>query len=130
MDWLLFALLALGLIGFYWMISSKSSPTGQVGGIAYDEGAACYRLDSGLPAVVTYERIVLCPNFTHSVSYFVIQVDQTIIDCQGSLVKGKGGALLLPENVNNPRVTLKDCVLEGYEGLYSSQNPADVYVLG
>lgn len=130
MDWLLVAALAVGLIAFFWMISAKHASVGQATGLAYVKEKGCYELSTGLPAVVTDELIVLCTDFTHVVDYFIIQVDQTTIDCQGSIVKGNGGALLLPENVVSPRVTLRGCVLEGYGGLYSSKNPVDVYVVG
>lgn len=129
MDWLLFAVLAIGLIAFFWMVTSKHSAVGQATGLAYVKEKECYQLDSGLPAVVTDELIVLCGDSTHLVDYFVIQTEQTTIDCQGSIVKGNGGALLLPENVVSPRVTLKGCAFTGYGGMYSSQSPVDVYVI-
>ncbi len=129
MDWLLFAVLALGLIAFFWMISTKHSSVGQATGLAYVKEKGCYELGEGLPAVVTDEMIVLCGDYAHSVDYFAIQIEQTTIDCQGSTVKGNGGALLLPENVVSPRVTLKDCTLTGYGGLYSSKDSVDVYVV-
>lgn len=129
MDWLLFAVLAIGLIAFFWMVSSTHSAVGQATGLAYAKEKGCYHFDSGLPVVVTDELIVLCGNSTHLVDYFVIQADQATIDCQGSTVKGVGGALLLPEYVVSPRVTLKGCVVEGYGGLYSSRNPVDVYMV-
>ena len=129
MDWLLFAVLALGLIAFFWMVSAKHASVGQATGLAYVKEKGCYELGTGAPAVVTDKLIILCGDFTHSVDYFAIQTPQTTIDCQGSVVRGNGGALLLPENVVSPRVTLKDCVLEGYGGLYSSKDPVDVYVV-
>lgn len=94
-----------------------------------DDSRPCLSFDSGLPVGVEDSKIVLCPDRVHLVEYFLIRTDQSLIDCQGSIVKGTGGALLLPEGVVNPRVTLKDCVLEGYEGLYSSRNPVDVYIV-
>ena len=125
-DWALVAVLSLALIAFFMFMSHRVS-SGQVLGTAFDSAHSCYAFAQGLPVVVTYDSIILCPDTEQLVEYFVIQVPQVTIDCQGSLLKGDGGALLVPENVVKPRVTLKDCKTEGFGGLYSSQNPVDLY---
>ncbi len=128
MDWLVFGILALGLIAFFMFVNNGTTVTGRVVGTAFNENRNCYSFDSGLPVMVTQPSLRLCPNTTHAIDYFSIQTRQVLIDCQGSTLQGSGGALLVVEGVNHPRVTLLNCSWEGFDGLYSRTNPIDVYV--
>lgn len=125
-DWLIVGVFALGLIAFFMLVTNKTA-TGHAIGTAYDSSKSCYAFDAGLPVVVTQDSMVLCADQLNKVAYFSIQVKQTTIDCQGSTIQGNGGAFLVPSRVTNPRVTLRNCTVENYQGLYSTKNPVDVY---
>ncbi len=127
MDWLIVGVVAIGLIAFFMLVSQRTL-TGQAYGTAYNNYANCYSFTQGLPVVATYDSIDLCANATHTLAYIAVRVPQLEVNCHGSTIQGAGGALFITEGVSNPRVTLKECVVEGFDGMYSNQDPVNVYV--
>ncbi|MFH0970251.1 MAG: hypothetical protein V1776_02205 [Candidatus Diapherotrites archaeon] len=127
-DWVLVGVFAVGLIAFFFFINQRTA-TGNVTGMAFNEYANCYSFSQKLPVVVAHDPIILCPDTIQQVDYFAIQIPQITIKCNGSTIQGNGGALFVPEGVSNPHVTLENCRVENFDGLYSQQNPVDVYLV-
>lgn len=69
----------------------------------------------------------LCAGQTHLVDYFSLESSNTTIQCNHSILQGNGGALFVSKT-KNAHVTLRDCILQGYDGFYPNTNPIAVRV--
>lgn len=123
-DWLMIGTIVLAMV-FLFSFMQQRTAAGQV--IGGNVELQCVTLAHAEPVSITTSRLYLCANQIHSVEYFELHAKETIIDCAGSTLQGNGGALLVAR-VTHPTVTLRNCQLNGFEGLYSSQNPVTVKV--
>ena len=121
-DWLMVIILFSAILAFFMFVQQRGI-TGQVVGVV-QSSPACVSLTNNQPASLYSQELVLCPG-THEVDYFDLKRPQTRIECQGSLIQGTGGAAFI-STIPRAQVTLVDCTLKGFEGLYSNQHPIEI----
>lgn len=126
MDWVFMGLIVLAVVSFF-SFTQQRNAIGQVaGGTLSLPAQDCISYPSSQPIVVT-SSLLLCPDAIHYVDYFELVESDIVINCQGSTVQGSGGALLVARG-DSPTITLRNCSTQGYDGLYSTQNPVVVRV--
>lgn len=126
MDWVFMGLIVLAVVAFF-SFTQQRNAIGQVtGGSLSLPPADCISYSSPQPIVVS-SSLLLCPNTTHYVDYFELLESDVVIDCQGSIIQGSGGALFVARG-DSPTITLRNCSTQGYDGLYSVQNPVLVRI--
>jgi hypothetical protein len=123
LDWIAVAGIFLALIGFFMLIQNRTVQ-GQF--VAIDS-PLCTSFHGSVPIIVSKEKLTLCPGTVHQIDYFALQKKETVIDCQHSTIQGNGGALFVSQT-SEPSVTIKDCQLEGFDGLYQNSKPVNVFV--
>ncbi len=127
-DWVVVGVIAISLVVFFTFVQhSNNTITGNVVGTAFKSDQSCYSFtDASLSVVITEPYIALCPNTTHHLDYFELRHENAVINCQGSTIDGTGGALFIPKTSNQPRVTLQNCSIENFGGLFQNARPVTV----
>jgi hypothetical protein len=123
LDWVAVMGIFLSLVGFFVLVQHRTVQ-GQFVSLSFP---SCVSLSNSGEKVVVSKNLVLCPNTIHSIDYFLIQASNAVIDCQHSSIQGSGGSLFV-SSFPNPSVTLKNCEINGFDGLYPNNNPVTVYV--
>lgn len=127
LDWVVIGAITLAIVFFFSTLQNRA-PVGEViGGSVSLSPQDCVIYSSPSKSYLLSSSLRLCPNATHPVDYFDLLESEVVIDCQGSTIHGNGGALFVA-SIDQPTVTLRRCVVEGYDGLYSNQNPVNVIV--
>ncbi len=126
LDWVFMGTVVLAIVFFFSFIQQRNAVGNVVGGIISTPSENCVNYSASQPYALS-SSLLLCPATTHRVDYFALSESDLVIDCQGSTIQGTGGALFVAQT-NQPTVTLRDCVIEGYDGLYSAQNPVTVKI--
>lgn len=124
-DWIFMGAVVFSVIILF-SFATQRSAVGRVVGDAVVPPANCVSYSSS-QKISLESSLLLCPDSTHAVDYFSVEEDGLVIDCQGSTLQGSGGALFVP-TLDNPSITLKDCLVQGFDGLYSTTNPLVVRV--
>lgn len=126
MDWVFMGLIVLAVVAFF-AFTQQRNAVGQVaGGTLSLPPKDCISYPASQPIVVT-SSLLLCSDAIHYVDYFELVESDVVIDCQGSTLQGSGGALFVARG-DSPIITLRNCSTQGYDGLYSVQNPVVVRV--
>ncbi len=124
-DWAIVLMVFGALITLVFIIQS-STLSGSVTGVSFEnKDCLSYRTLQSYPLT---SSIRLCANQTHFVEYFDVYTNESVIDCQGSTLKGNGGALFVSHKNTQPLITLRHCVLEGYDGFSQASKSVDVRV--
>lgn len=122
-DWAFMIILIFALVVFVWFVSQRSISGQAIGGSV--STSHCLSYEEGLSYSVV-GRVNLCANQIHRVDFFEVMGD-TFLDCRGSTIQGEGGALFVARE-DSPSVTLHNCVVSGYDGLYVASAPVRVTV--
>jgi hypothetical protein len=125
-DWVFMGAVVLAVVVFLSYAQQRVAVGQVVGGNISLSSQDCVSYSSP-QSVSLSTSLLLCPNTTHSVEYFSLVESGLVINCQGSILQGSGGALFVSE-AENPTITLVDCVTRGFDGLYSTINPVVVRV--
>lgn len=125
-DWVFMGAVVLAVVVFLSYAQQRAALGQVVGGNVSLSPQDCVSYSS--PQTISLSTsLLLCPNTTHQLDYFSLTESGLVINCQGSTLQGSGGALFVP-TVENPTITLIDCVVRGFDGLYSTINPVTVRV--
>ncbi len=126
-SWVDWAVIIVVIASLFFLVSFVQQKTvqGHVVGLSFSS-KECFNYTSSQVHSLT-SSLRLCAGAVHMVDYFELWKNDLVIDCQGSTLKGDGGALFVAQT-SNLTVTLKHCVVEGYDGLYSAENPLVVRV--
>lgn len=127
-DWLFMGAVVLTIIVFF-SFASQRNAIGRVVDGTISNSADCvdYSAVSPSATIALSSSLRLCSNTIHLIDYFQVEESDLVIDCQDSTIQGNGGALFVPA-IDNPILTLKDCTIQGFDGLYSTLNPLVVRV--
>lgn len=123
-DWMMVGFVVLFLVVFVAFVHARGGTiTGKLIGVN-SLAPACESF-SDLESVSVSSTLNLCRGQTHLVDYFSVESPNVIIQCNQSILQGNGGALFVSK-IPNAHITLRGCIVQGYDGFYQSANPLSV----
>lgn len=126
LDWVFMGAMVVAIILFFSFASQRSANANVIGGNIITPPQDCVA-KTGFETIPLSYSILFCPNTVNDIDHFELIESGLVINCQGSTLNGRGGALFVAQ-INQPTITLRDCALTGFGGLFTSTNPVNVIV--
>ncbi len=126
LDWVFMGAMVVAIIIFFSFASQRAANANVVGGNIVAPPQDCVA-KTGFETIPLSYSILFCPNTVNDIDHFELADSGLVINCQGSTLHGRGGALFVAQTVQ-PTITLRNCVVEGFDGLFTATNPVNVVV--